>query len=221
MSDSPARLVLLLPNGQEGGTYPLKPDKTVIGRQQGNILFLDDPYVSPIHATFIRTPDGGMTVRDEKSLNGLFFRLRERMPLEHNDVLLIGKQLFLFEKIVAPPPDEDGFDLHSEMPSPVWGSPYTNYWGRVMQMISGGKKGNAILLGGEHVDFGRERGQITFPGDRYISAIHARIAFLQGQYTLEDLGSRNGTFLRINKERPLKHNDVLIIGEQLLRIEFL
>lgn len=220
MSDSPARLVLLLPNGQEGGTYPLKPDKTLIGRQQGNILFLDDPYVSPLHATFHRTPNNGMIVRDENSLNGLFLRLREKTPLEHSDVLLIGKQLFLFEKIQAPPPDEDGFDPHTDAPSPVWGSPYSQYWGRVMQMISGGKRGNAILLGGEQVDMGRERGQITFPGDRYISAIHARISFQNNQYALEDLGSRNGTFIRIRKEQTLRHNDVLIIGEQLLRVEF-
>jgi len=210
---SPARLVLLLPNGQEGGTYPLKPNKTLIGRRQGNILFLDDPYVSPLHATFVSTPDGKLIVKDESSLNGLFIRLREQATINHKDVLLLGKQLLRFEEIDQTSSSSNG--------APYWGSPYGPYWGRLVQMISGGSTGNSVLLGGTQVDLGRERGQITFPGDRFISAIHARLSNQSGSYMLEDLGSRNGTFVHIRNERVLKHNDILIIGEQLLRVELL
>jgi len=215
---SPGRLVLLLPNGQEGESYALRPDKTQIGRKQGAILFLDDPYVSPLHATFWFETSGRMRLRDEKSLNGIFLRLRERVELKDRSVILLGKQLFLFE-IIGPSSLEQEQEIASDAPAAVWGSPYNHYWGRLIQLISGGKKGNAVLLGGEHIDMGRERGQITFPGDRYISGIHARISFQNQQYFLEDLGSRNGTFLRIPEEIPIQTKDVLIIGEQLLRVE--
>lgn len=215
---SPGRLVLLLPNGQEGESYALRPDKTQIGRKQGSILFLDDPYVSPLHSTFFLESPGKMRVRDEKSLNGIFLRLREKTELQDRSILLLGKQLFLFE-IIQPSSLEQEIDVELDVPAAVWGSPYNHYWGRLVQLISGGKKGNAVLLGGEYVDLGRERGQITFPGDRYISGIHARISHQGSHFFLEDLGSRNGTFLRIHEEIPIHSKDVLIIGEQLLRIE--
>lgn len=213
-AEAPARLVLLLPNGEEGGSYPLKGDVTEIGRRQGNILFLDDPYVSPLHAVFYHDK-GQLRVRNKDSFNGLFIRLRKRVTLGHSDVILLGKQLLRFEQLHvdaenAPAPDQT---------VPVWGSPYNSYWGRLIQLISGGYQGNAILLGGEHVELGRERGQITFPGDRFISSLHAKISFENQQFYLEDVGSRNGTFVQIREEAHLSHKDILIIGEQLLRVE--
>lgn len=204
--------MLLLPNGQEGGSYPLKPDKTEIGRTQGNILFLDDPYVSPLHATFY-TKNEQLYVRNEDSFNGLYMRLTQRIDIQHGDVLLLGKQLLRFEALEGPPEE----DVNHGTPS--WGSPYRPYWGRIVQLIAGGSEGNAILLGGNGVELGRERGQITFPGDRFISSIHARISHDNGAFHIEDLGSRNGTFLCLRDDHALNHNDILIVGEQLLRVE--
>lgn len=212
-----AKLVLLLPNGQEGGTYPLKPDRTQIGRKQGNILFLDDPFVSPLHATFTRINEEEMTISDEKSLNGLFIRLNGQKELQNNDILLLGKQLLRFEKIEQTPENYSGNLLDRN--TPEWGSPYGPYWGRLVQLIANGQVGNAVLLGGEQVDLGRERGQITFPGDRFISGLHARVAHQENRFFLEDLGSRNGTFMQIRDSHTVRHNDILIIGEQLLRVE--
>ena len=37
--------------------------------------------------------------------------------------------------------------------------------------------------------------------------------------TLTDLGSKNGTFVRINDESPLDHGDYVFLGQQLLRVE--
>ncbi len=219
---SPARLVLLLPNGKKGGVYSLKPDKTQIGRKQGNILFLDDDYVSPLHATFIFRDPQHLVIRDENSLNGVFIRLRQRTKLHDGDVLLLGKQLLRFEELsISAGAVHKDFDPNNPPETPLWGSPFSSYWGRLVQLVGGGGEGNAVLLGGTQVDLGRERGQLTFPGDRFISAIHARISHEQGEFYLEDLGSRNGTFLRINQEHPLVDEDILIIGEQLLRVEFL
>ena len=40
-----------------------------------------------------------------------------------------------------------------------------------------------------------------------------------GQVTLTDLGSKNGTFVRITDESPLNHGDYVFLGQQLLRVE--
>jgi len=214
--------VLLLPDGNDGGSYPLKQDKTVLGRTHGNILFLDDPFVSPVHATFFSATPTTIHVRDENSTNGLFLRLREEVELLDGDVLLLGKQLLRFEVLQTGNSQEIEIDLDGgagEQNSPLWGSPYGPYWARLVQIIAGGRKGNAVLIAGDQVELGRERGYITFPGDGFISATHARISHRGGKAYLQDLGSRNGTFLRIRKEATLNHGDILIIGEQLFRIE--
>lgn len=218
VEESPARLVLLLPNGEEGGSYPVKGEFTQIGRSKGNILFLDDPYVSPLHATFYYD-HGQLCVRNENSFNGLFIRLRKKVELQHNDVILLGKQLLRFEEIEMQA-EADSALSSSEIPTtPIWGSPYSSYWGRLVQLISGGYEGNSILLGGSQVELGRERGQITFPGDRFISSLHARVSTEEQRFFVEDVGSRNGTFVQIRGEHALAHKDILIIGEQLLRAE--
>jgi pSer/pThr/pTyr-binding forkhead associated (FHA) protein len=40
-----------------------------------------------------------------------------------------------------------------------------------------------------------------------------------GQCTLTDLGSKNGTFVRISDEAVLNHGDYVFLGQQLLRVE--
>ena len=39
------------------------------------------------------------------------------------------------------------------------------------------------------------------------------------KFTLTDLNSRNGTYVRIKSERELAHGDYLFIGRKLLRVE--
>ena len=36
---------------------------------------------------------------------------------------------------------------------------------------------------------------------------------------LTDLGSKNGTFLRIRQDTTLSHGDYVFMGQQLLRVE--
>lgn len=66
--------------------------------------------------------------------------------------------------------------------------------------------------------FGRSKGAYTFPEDHYMSTTHARMKLQNGQYFLEDLGSRNGTFMRIRKRALVGDRDTLMIGRKLLRV---
>ena len=69
------------------------------------------------------------------------------------------------------------------------------------------------------VTIGREDVEIEFPDDRFISGRHCALEFTPTGYTLTDLGSRNGTFVRINASTTLSNGDFLFLGRQLLRVE--
>lgn len=54
-------------------------------------------------------------------------------------------------------------------------------------------------------------------GDRVISRRHAKIVGVEGQHTIEDLGSRHGVFLngeqiQFRPSRPLQHGDQIMLG---------
>jgi len=55
--------------------------------------------------------------------------------------------------------------------------------------------------------------------DPFISGRHAELRISGGVLSVTDLGSRNGTFVRVHDERVLKHGDYVFLGQQLLRVE--
>jgi pSer/pThr/pTyr-binding forkhead associated (FHA) protein len=67
---------------------------------------------------------------------------------------------------------------------------------------------------------GRERGDILFAEDGYVSGTHARISCRAGRFYLADLNSSNGTFLRIRGERTVRSGTFLLMGQQLFRVQF-
>ena len=61
---------------------------------------------------------------------------------------------------------------------------------------------------------------MNFPNDPFISGRHAAVTGIDGgRFQLADLGSRNGTFLRVRSDAPLYHGDYVFLGQQLLRVE--
>ncbi len=76
-----------------------------------------------------------------------------------------------------------------------------------------------VCARGQSLQIGREACDLNFPGDLYMSGSHCRIEEASGKYTLTDLNSRNGTYLRLKTERELAHGDYIFIGRKLLRVE--
>ena len=74
------------------------------------------------------------------------------------------------------------------------------------------------LTPGENV-IGRAADSVISVASQKVSRRHARILLVDGRATLEDLGSRNGTYLgerRIEAPTELKHGDLIGIGPVLL-----
>jgi pSer/pThr/pTyr-binding forkhead associated (FHA) protein len=207
---APARalLTLIRPDGSEGGTHELRPGENRIGRNHG-VMFESDGYLSPEHAVLIVQP-GSALVRDLDSLNGVFVRMTAEEEIRHGQVIRIGQELLRFDRIKAPEPLEDGTE--------VMGSPNPGYWGKLTVIIGKELDGSAFPLLGESVTLGRERGDINFPEDGYVSGLHARISNRDGRIFLADLGSSNGSFLRIQKERALPGGSYVLMGQQLFKL---
>jgi hypothetical protein len=204
------RLILIRPDGSEGGSHPLHDGDNLIGRGQAP-LFDADAYLSPRHAELSVGPDG-VTVRDLQSLNGIFLKITSEEVLDSGDIFRIGQELLRFEVISPPQALEDGTE--------IMGTPNPGFWGRLSVIVGRDVDGSAFPLFGEAIVLGRERGDILFPEDGYVSGTHARISLRDEHVYLTDLGSSNGTFLRLRHERTVPAGSFMLMGQQLFRLEF-
>ena len=89
------RLHLVMEGGQAGEIYDLAGD-TVIGRNNGEITFPHDGFMSGRHARIERR-GGRFILTDEGSRNGTFIKIKGEVELQPGDMILVGKQLFRFE----------------------------------------------------------------------------------------------------------------------------
>lgn len=206
-----AKLILIRGEGMDGLSFHLKAEQHVVGRD-GQLVFPDDPFVSRRHANFFYR-DGRLVVRDEGSLNGVYIRVRGTVDITPGDTFLVGEQLFRLETTphASDGQNPDGTYFYS---SPKHPSPF-----RLAQILQGGAVGMTVCARSSSLLIGREGGDLNFPVDLYMSGAHCRIDEAEGKFTLTDLSSRNGTYLRIKTERDLGHGDYLFIGRKLLRVE--
>ena len=176
----------------------------------GDVRLADDPFVAPTQARFFLA-EGKLVVEDVAGANGVFLRLHHERELSAGAELRLGRQRLLLEPL---PPATRGADG-----AMMWGSPDAGYRFRLVQILEGGSRGAAFLLKDGENMLGRESGDVTFPGDGFVSGRHASLQVRQERLFIKDLGSSNGTFLRLRLPTPLENGDHLLIGRELLRVE--
>ena len=215
-----AKLTLIRGDGEDGVSFTLAGIEHQAGRGDVPISFPDDPFLSPTHANFIyRAEQAQLTVRDEGSLNGVFVRLAGASELALGATILVGEQVLTITQASQPDdaPDLEGTYFSASMPRSATLE--------IRQALRGGQPGWVFRPRGEVVTIGREGNEINFPEDPFISGHHAEVRLSGGAASpgsglvVTDLGSRNGTFIRVNGERVLKHGDYVFLGQQLLRVE--
>jgi hypothetical protein len=89
--------------------YPVTGEDTTVGREDADIAFPDDAFMSPLHAQ-LTVMDDKITVRDLGSRNGTWYFLTEPHRLIDGDLLLIGSQMIRFRRLGYPgphPPERD------------------------------------------------------------------------------------------------------------------
>ncbi|MCB9733081.1 MAG: FHA domain-containing protein [Deltaproteobacteria bacterium] len=208
-------LVLILEDGTDGASYELGHERTVVGREGADINFPHDDFLGPKHAEF-NFAGAQLTLSPLKSTNGVFVQVSHEVELRSGDVFRIGQELLCFELLgevlKSSKPVSDGV---TRLGSPV----PEGAWGRLGQLVAPDAWGAVYLLGGSDIYLGRERGDITFPADGFVSGLHAVIMQRDGRYFLKDLGSSNGTYYRLSKPAPVRRGSLVLAGQQLFRVE--
>jgi pSer/pThr/pTyr-binding forkhead associated (FHA) protein len=207
---SGAILVALDPEGNETGRHELARGESMIGRDSGG-PFAGDAFLSPKHAVFV-SKDGRVTVRDNGSLNGVFRKLlaEQRAPLGKGQMFRIGQELLLFEPLDARQPGGDGVSH--------LGTNVDGYIGRLSLVVGRKTRAPSMPVPAHGLNLGRERGDVLFAEDGYVSGLHCSLTCENGTMYVTDLGSSNGTFIQLTGETELKNGDVLLMGQQLFRV---
>jgi pSer/pThr/pTyr-binding forkhead associated (FHA) protein len=213
---APFHLVLERGDGKDGSRLQLCATETTVGSADAALPFAEDPWLAPLHATFLLR-DGRLFVRDEGSAGGTFLRLRGlSVPLRPGDAFALGDRLLRFSGPLpaASPPAPDG--------TRRLGSPRPAVQSVLLEeRLAGGVTGRVWLRTGPSVTLGRAGCAVSLGDDPFLSQAHAEV-LLDGDGTarLRDLGSANGTFVRIpaRAERELRDGDLVRVGRQVLRV---
>jgi pSer/pThr/pTyr-binding forkhead associated (FHA) protein len=190
------------------------PD-TTIGRQDGDIRFPDDAFLSPLHAKLSWEHDA-LVVRDLGSRNGTWVFLEAPHRLADGDLLLIGSQVIRFRRLGYPGPHPPDADSTKRMGSLTPSADIAS----LTQLRSDGSVRDVLQLSpGRDVAIGREQGDWVFPYDPSMSARHALVRSEDADFVVLDANSRNGIAVAARGDIVLGHNSRILVGDKLLRIE--
>jgi pSer/pThr/pTyr-binding forkhead associated (FHA) protein len=91
-----ARLRQLTMSGVARDVYYLTRSEIALGREDGDILFPEDEFMSRCHVV-LQHQDGSATLVDQGSSNGTFLRIRGEHEIVGGDHIRLGDQLLRFE----------------------------------------------------------------------------------------------------------------------------
>jgi len=188
-------LVNILPTGVEANEYPVKPDGvTTLGRVGTDVAFVEDQTLADLHASILGTA-GNYMVKDEGGRAGTLFQSRGDRPVEltKGSLLRAGRQWLMVG-------DKQG---------PLGVSHYD---------AAGRKLAQFLLREGTTTIVGRQSPDVTIaPDDGSLSRRHFSLTVKNGIVSMRDLGSANGTQVRVSSAAlRLRHGDRILIGLQVL-----
>jgi len=208
-------LVLLDDAGKPVQRFERKASDTTIGRQDGDIRFPEDVFLSPLHAKISWEQDA-LVVRDLGSRNGTWVFREAPHRLADGDLLLIGSQVIRFRRLGYPGPHPPDADSTKRMGSLTPSADIAS----LTQLRSDGSVRDVIQLSpGRDIAIGREQGDWIFPYDPSMSARHALVRSEDADFVVVDANSRNGVALAARGDIGLAHNSRILVGDKLLRIE--
>jgi len=208
--------VLVNRDGSDGQRFALTSDDTVIGRAGADIAFDEDRFLAKQHARFERSADGSVRIHALDTLNGVFRKADGPIELTDGATVLVGREVLVFEKVTAEEKTVHPLVRHGVS---LFGSPPREPYARLVQLVPSGGYRDVRHLIGEETVLGREEGDIVFRDDAFMSRRHAAVTWDGKRAQITDLGSSNGTFVRISGATVLKHGDHVRMGDQLLRVE--
>ena len=209
-------LSLIDAEGEVESSAAVIPGTQTIGSSaEADIRIEGDRAVSPRHI-MVRLRDGELSLEDKGTRNGLFAPLVENQSIEHNALIRAGGQLFRFQLI-----ERLGVEPVVPRPHPSFG-PATKVWGRLLRYNRHGQVAAARLLDRPAFSVGRREGDWRLSKARTMSGLHFQIEYKPsesgGGALINDLKSRNGTFVEVTGAVQITDKDEFLIGDRLVRL---
>jgi pSer/pThr/pTyr-binding forkhead associated (FHA) protein len=207
-------VALIDDNGTESLQFPLHQGENRIGGGETcQLRFPEDGFLAGVHCV-LEADLAKVILRPLDQVNGTYLRIAAPIELKHGDVIRVGQEVLRFERMDRLVAELNALGLAESVGVPL----PRGVWGRLSQLNLTRQVANAYLLSTPDVFLGRERGDILFPRDGFVSGSHAVLSDRGGRAFLKDLGSSNGTFVRLKQEVPLRSGDLFLLGRNLLRI---
>lgn len=199
-----------------GQRFKLAATGAQIGRTRGAILFPDDPFISPLHAT-LSIRDGKLYIRDETSTSGVYVSINGTETIPAGGTFCTGLRLFRFVGAIDPPAPWNRVDVL------VYGAtvPNAQVHYAVEEVLLGDRGGRCLLSPGPVLTVGQGRCDFSYPNDEGLAPRHCEISPLPDGAMIRDLSGGLGTYVRVQGERVIKPGDRLRVGQQTLQVEAL
>jgi class 3 adenylate cyclase len=208
------KLQILSKTGDVVASYPIQPEIGIRISGRGELQISNDTRSAGINARFLVEAGQLWLQEGDGPWPSIFIRLSGAHVLENGEVFLAGKQVFRYEEekrtsasLSARTATQTITDL---LPS-----------SNVVSLCRIDSNGNSLArysISNDQIQFGRTRGEHLFPQDSLMSRAHLKISRRGDDLLLEDLGSRNGTFLRVSGKSSVSAGSELIISGQLLKV---
>jgi len=209
-------LEILDKGGQWRVWEPIRVGGLNVGRKQSSARF---PALASMAARHLRLSYDRLSLRAEDlgSLNGVYVKIDRPIELVDGTRFRVGNQVIEFHRAepfqaVPAMQSNDGEEFWSRDVEPV------AYLDLIRPNDQPGLR--FPLTKPDQMVIGREGAglDIALAGDELASAPHARVRRQDAAFYLEDMNSRNGTYVQIRGTAALKSGDVLLVGRVLLRV---
>jgi hypothetical protein len=195
---APVRLVALGAEGQPVAEQTIAPgDEFEIGRTPGTPWAAD----GNMHGRHVRVrpAPGGVVLHESGEACAVYAQVVERTHVRDGDELKVGQSALYYQRL------PDGTDAGVK--------------GTLSVYKPASDDPEQYPVGGAGLRLGRDDADIVFPDDTYVSGQHCRLSIDGGEVFIEDLGSSNGTYLRVRTGDAVAFGTLVLVGHTQFRIE--
>lgn len=181
----------------------------LVGRTRGALCFPTDRALSDPHALFM-AGQGWLALRVFPTRAGVYRQLRGEARISAGTLFSVGNHHLRFLGKLPEAADAGaGLPLAKRA---LYG---------VEELLRGAIAGRRVVRPAPRLIIGNGGCDLDFPGDPLVQARHCELSFESKGTFLRDLGSADGTYLRVpdDEELLLEAGDCLRIGAQFLQVE--
>lgn len=189
----PVRLMMLGSRGEVVAERRIEPGSFLdVGRQAGE-PWAEDRRMEPLHARLFPGP-GGVVVDDFGLPSGVYTQIIDTIAVEDGDEFKVGQARLTLQRVTG------------------------RGWGQLTVVRHDSSAPLTLLLDRDEIIIGRDEGDLTLPNDTFVSGDHCRFLREGNAVYLEDLGSSNGTYIRVRAGQCVAFGGLVLIGHTQFRV---